>query len=143
MAYRDYLKYRIVQLHTKYGEYLSRRGVSKFIARYKERGTIRRKPGSGRPTKVNEEIQSFVESQVRKDDETTAYQLFHLLKDEGKQHIHRCILIHANTVNSSTVVHYQLGIIMLEREGSQLVGAYMYPVVYPSPLPHTHAHTYL
>lgn len=97
MVYRDYLKYRVVQLHTKYGyraptivkllreegEYLSRRGISKFITRYKERGTIRRKPGSSRPSKVTEEVQSFVENQMQKDDETTAYQLFHLLKDAG------------------------------------------------------------
>ena len=91
MVCRDYLKYRIVQLHSRHGyktptitkllqkegEYLSTRGVAKFISRYKLRGTVRRKPGSGRPSKIADEIKSFVEAQMRKDDETTAYQFFH------------------------------------------------------------------
>ena len=60
--YRDYIKYRIVLLHSrlgyraptiakmlqKEGECLSRRGISKFIARYKRNGTFVRKPGSGK-----------------------------------------------------------------------------------------------
>ena len=96
MVYSKYLKYRIVLLHTKYGykaptiaklllkegDYLSRRGISKFINRYKERGTVCRKPGSSHPSKVTE---AFVEAQMRKDDETTAYRL---LRDDGIPQLH-------------------------------------------------------
>ena len=69
----------------KEGDYLSRRGISKFINRYKERGTVCRKPGSSRPSKVTEAIKSFVEAQMRKDDETTAYRL---LRDDGIPQLH-------------------------------------------------------
>ncbi len=40
-------------------------------------------PGSGRPTKITEEVKKIVEEQMRKDDETTASQLFKLLIVKG------------------------------------------------------------
>ncbi len=40
-------------------------------------------PGSGRPTKITEEVKKIVEEQMQKDDETTASQLHRLLIDKG------------------------------------------------------------
>lgn len=98
MVYRDYVKYRIVLLHSrlgyraptiakilrKEGECLSRRGISKFINRYKKRGTVVRKPGTGKWAKVTEEIKLLVEGKMREDDETTAVQLHHYLSEQGR-----------------------------------------------------------
>ena len=42
-----------------------------------------RKPGSGRPSKITAEVKALVEQQMRKDDETTAYQLHALLVSKG------------------------------------------------------------
>ena len=97
MVYRDYVKYRIAMLHSrngyrapsiaiilqKEGEYLSRRGITKFIDRYKARGTVLRKPGTGKWAKTTEEIKQLVEGKMREDDETTAVQLHRYLSDQG------------------------------------------------------------
>ena len=61
----------------------SRRGVNKFIQRYQQTGTIARKPGSGRPSKIASEIKAIVDEQMRTDNETTAVQLHALLKLKG------------------------------------------------------------
>ena len=58
-------------------------GICKFIRRYKETGSIGRRPGSGRPSKITEEIKQIVEEQMRKDDETSAFQLHALLLSRG------------------------------------------------------------
>ena len=42
-----------------------------------------RLPGSGRPSKVTPAIKQIVEDKMQEDDETTAVQLFHLLKSKG------------------------------------------------------------
>ena len=54
----------------------SKRGIAKFLKRYRETGTIARLPGSGRPSKITAEIKQIVDEQMRADDETTAYQLY-------------------------------------------------------------------
>ena len=61
----------------------SRRGIFKFIKRYQSSGTIHRLPGSGRVSKITEEIRGIVEETMRADDETTAVQLHKLLSDKG------------------------------------------------------------
>ena len=61
----------------------SRVGVHKFLKRYRETGSIARRVGSGRPSKVTAEIKQIVEDQMRLDDETTAYQLHRLLTEKG------------------------------------------------------------
>ena len=53
----------------------SRRGISKFIAKYRETGSIGRRPGSGRPSKITAEVKEIVEEQMQTDDETSAHQL--------------------------------------------------------------------
>ena len=65
------------------GEYLSRRGIAKFIDRYKERGTVIRKPVTGKWAKVTEEMKTLVEEKMRDDDETTAVQLHRYLCEQG------------------------------------------------------------
>ena len=57
----------------------SRRGIHKFLMKYLQTGSIGRRPGSGRPSKITEEIKAIVVEQMNKDDETTAYQLHRLL----------------------------------------------------------------
>ena len=61
----------------------SRKGVANFLKRYRSTGTIALRPGSGRPTKVTEEVKRIVEERMRNDDETTAYQLHQLLTSKG------------------------------------------------------------
>ena len=46
-------------------------------------GSIGRCPGSGRKTKVTEEVLAIVDSKMREDDETTACQLHALLNSKG------------------------------------------------------------
>ena len=61
----------------------SRVGIAKFLAKYRETGSVGRKTGSGRPSKITAEVKKVVEDQMRLDDETTAYQLHQLLTRRG------------------------------------------------------------
>ena len=67
----------------KEGIVTSREGIHKLLCRFSDTGCILRRPGSGRPSKMSEEIMVFVEEQMEKDDETTAHQLHELLKAKG------------------------------------------------------------
>ena len=58
-------------------------GVSKFVKHYKETGSIARKPGSGRLSKVTGRVKELVEEQMQRDDETTATQLHSFLISKG------------------------------------------------------------
>ena len=64
---------------------MSRVGVWKFIKRYEVHGTIQRKPGSGRPSKISAEVFSIVNQKMGEDDETTAVQLQKLLTQKDYQ----------------------------------------------------------
>ena len=96
MVFSDYKKQRVLALASKglraptiarelQKENLkcSRIGVHKSLCKFQETGSILRRVGSGRPLKVTAEIKQIVEDQMRKDDETTAYQLHHLLSEKG------------------------------------------------------------
>ena len=61
----------------------SRVGIHKFLKKYEATGSISRRVGSERPSKVTAEIKEIVEEQMRADDETTAYQLHRLLNEKG------------------------------------------------------------
>jgi len=61
----------------------SRRGVGKFLAKYRKMGSIGRHPGSGRPSIANRAVKEFVEQHMRLVDETTAHQVHQLLCDRG------------------------------------------------------------
>ena len=62
---------------------MSRRGVLKLLNHYEATGTILRKPGSGRPTKITMEVKKIVDEQMIRDDETSAVQLHELLATRG------------------------------------------------------------
>ena len=57
--------------------------MHKFLLKFEETGSIARRVGSGRPSKVTSKIKQIVEEQMRRDDETTAYQLHRLLSEKG------------------------------------------------------------
>ena len=50
----------------------SRRGIAKFLAKFIELGSVARKPGSGKPSKVTVKFWKIIEEAMRMDDETTA-----------------------------------------------------------------------
>ena len=96
MPYSDYLKRRALFFHAKglsppaiadalaeEGLVATRQGLAKFIRCFKETGSIKRCPGSGRPSKVTPEVKAVVEAQMREDDETRAVQLCALLRSKG------------------------------------------------------------
>ena len=105
MVYDDYTKQRILTLFflrhraptitrclEREGIVVSRRGVAKFLKRYLATGTILRLPGSGRKTKITDDVKRVVEEQMRRDDETTATQLHVLLTSLGYNMSLRTIL---------------------------------------------------
>ena len=71
--------YRISQivefLALEDGISISRHSIHIFLKRYKDRGTIARKEGSGCPFKLSPAIQQIIEQAMQEDDETTATQL--------------------------------------------------------------------
>ena len=96
MAFSSYKRQRILHYYFRgykaptivkllRGEKLpaSRQGVQKFLKHYRKTGTIGRSAGSGRPSKITQEIRNIVEEQMRLDDETTAYQLHSILTSKG------------------------------------------------------------
>lgn len=62
----------ICRLLEEEGLHASRTGIAYFLKKYEQTGSIARRPGSGRPSKITSEIKAMVEQQMREDDETTA-----------------------------------------------------------------------
>ena len=102
MVFSSYKQQRIIYFHGKGFKALtmsrllrregipaSRRGIDKFLRKYEDTGTIGRRAGSGRPSKITPEIKALVDRQKRMDDENTAVQLLSLLKKEVKSMIKR------------------------------------------------------
>jgi len=58
-------------------------GVEKFIQKFNETGSLMRKPGSGRPSKITPEMKEIVKAKMQEDNETTVYQLHALLLSHG------------------------------------------------------------
>jgi hypothetical protein len=77
--FQDLKPYTIARVLDDEGVKVSRFGVHKFIQHYYELGSIDRKGGLGRPLKVTIQLKYLVEQQMEKDDESTAYQLHHML----------------------------------------------------------------
>lgn len=105
MVYTSYVKIRILYYHfqglkpytiarvlEEEGVKVSWFGVHKFIQHYDECGSIDRKAGSGWPSKITTQVKGLVDQQMEKDDETTAYQLHHMLIENGIQIFFRTIL---------------------------------------------------
>ena len=68
-------------LRKKDGMVACRRHIAKFLAKYREMGSIGRRSGSGRPSKLTREVKVFIKEQMRHDNKTTAHQLHRLLHD--------------------------------------------------------------
>ena len=96
MVYSDYVKQRIVYYYEKkftYGEIVKaleeenikvcKSGVWTFLRKFRKSGSIERKKGSGRPTKLSDEIQEAIEGQMNDDDETTTKELTTMLQRQG------------------------------------------------------------
>ena len=81
--YRGVSAYSIVRVLRSEGLTVSKTGVLKFLRKFKATGSIGRRPGSGRPSKVTPQILAVVEEQMRRDDETTAVQLQSILVRRG------------------------------------------------------------
>ena len=81
--YKGHKPYTIQKMIAKEGMQASRRGLEKFIEKYEETGAINRRGGTSRPSKITAEVMKLVEEQMQKDDETTAVQLYRLLRDKG------------------------------------------------------------
>ena len=105
MPYTNYVKLRILHHHQRglrpytitkvletEGIKVSRFGVHKFIIMYNETGSIGRRPGSGRISKVTSHVKALVEEQMQCDDETTAHQLHQMLLEHGVDISFRTIL---------------------------------------------------
>lgn len=95
MVYNKYTKQRILfyltlglssyqiqhELRNK-GCKAMRQEIAKFVKRYHQSGMIKRKPGSGRPTKITEEVLKIVEDSTLENDDTTAVQLHVILSEK-------------------------------------------------------------
>ena len=66
----------------------SRRGITKFLAKYRETGSVDWRSVSGRPSKLTGEVKVFVEEQMRRDDETIAHQLHQRLCNRRYSSLH-------------------------------------------------------
>lgn len=75
----------IARLLGKEGILTTRKTVALFLKKYEIDGTIKRRGGSGRPTKITMEMLKIVETQMRSDDETTAIQLHKILVSLGHE----------------------------------------------------------
>lgn len=58
---------------------VTRSGILMFLKKYRETGSIARRPGSGRPCKITPAMKALIDEQMEKDDETTAVQIHTLL----------------------------------------------------------------
>ena len=63
--------------------FTTRQTVARLIKRFVNMGSISRKEGSGRPSKITDRVLELVERRMRDDDETTAVQLHALLTSCG------------------------------------------------------------
>ena len=97
MVYSSYTKLRILRYHSQgYKPYtiakllcesdgirVSRYGIAKFLKVYHATGSIRRRPGSGRISKITAEIKELVEQQMQQDDEIMAYELHRMINESS------------------------------------------------------------
>ena len=68
--------------------------VTRIIKKLKLTGTTDKGKSTGRPRKLNGEARTFIEDQMRKDDETTSGQIQKKLAKQG-------IIVHPSTVRRS------------------------------------------
>ena len=96
MVFSEYVKVRILYHHNNElkpytiakllleneGIKVLKVGVWKFLKVYKNTSSTMRRPGSGRMSKITQQVKELVDQQME-DDETTATQLHRLLIDNG------------------------------------------------------------
>ena len=70
--------------------------VHDFLRRYEITGDVGRKSSSGGHTKITDEVKAFVKEQMQRDDETTAIELYDLLKSRWCN-IHRRKILRCRT----------------------------------------------
>ena len=100
MVFTDYVKQRILLYHQQgrksrnirnlllgEGLIVSHVGIYPFLKRFEKCGTLARRRGSGRPSKITDEVKRIVEAQMQLDDETTAVQLRALLAQKGAYYL--------------------------------------------------------
>ena len=73
----------ISQALAKEGLVYSPKSVSLLLRKLHTGQSITRKPSSGRPRKVTQQVKDLIEEQMQKDDETTALELQRLLQENG------------------------------------------------------------
>ena len=61
----------------------SRQGIQKFLKRYESSGAISRKEGTGKKSKVTEDIRRLIDEKMEEDDETSGMQLQKMLLQYG------------------------------------------------------------
>ena len=96
MVFSDYIKQRIVFYYhgrlkpptiarclSEEGITASRMGIHKFLRKYTTSGSIARRQGSGRRSKLTDDIKKLVDEKMHEDDETTAMQLHQMLTVRG------------------------------------------------------------
>ena len=69
------------------GLIVSHVGIYRFLKRFEKCGTLARRRGSGRPSKITDEVKRIEEAQMQLDDETTAVQLRALLAQKGAYYL--------------------------------------------------------
>ena len=97
MVFSDYTKRRIIHHHSqglgvsdisralcKEGIVASKPGISKFLKPYSERGTIERKSGSERRSKMTESVKKAIDGEMENDDERTGVELAKYLEERGE-----------------------------------------------------------
>ena len=100
MVFMDYVKQRILFYHQQgsksrnirnlllgEGLIVSHVGIYRFLKRFEKCGTLARRRGYGRPSKIIDEVKRIVEAQMQLDDETTAAQLRVLLAQKGAYYL--------------------------------------------------------
>ena len=65
------------------GHVVSRVGIHKLLTKFQDTGSVARREVSGRPSKASETVDSIIESQMRRDDETTAAEMQKILVSKG------------------------------------------------------------
>ena len=107
MVFSDYTKQRIVFYYhrrlkppsisrrlSEEGITASRVGIYKFLRKYNISASIARRQGSGRRSKITDDVKKLVDEKMREDDETTAMQLHQMLTVRGyaisKRTVLRC-----------------------------------------------------
>ena len=71
------------ELQAEYSISVTSQAIDRFLRSYKIRKSIARKQGSGRPSKITDNVLQMIDDAMTNDDETTATQLQSILRCSG------------------------------------------------------------